>query len=210
METVTLKAEVRNEVGTRAAQAIRVTGRVPVVIYGHGEPPESASLCLHDVKVALAHGVRTLQLDLNGATRSYLIKEVQYDHMQIAPIHLDLARVDLSERVRVRVGIELRGVPTSVSAGGVLEQHMADMQVECLVAEIPDTLHPMVTDLGLGELLLVKDLVLPPGVIALATEDDRVASGRELIEAPPAEEAPEGEEAAAEPERIGRVRKEEG
>lgn len=210
METLTLKAESRTALGTRAARLLRAGGRLPAVIYGHGEPPETVSLARHDVEVALAHGARTLQVELAGNTRQYLIKDVQYDHLDHEPIHLDLTRVDVDERVTVRVGIELRGVPKGVSEGGVFDQHMADIEVECLVTEIPETLHPVVTGLGLGDSLLVKELEFSPGVAALADPEERVASVRALVEAAEPEPVEEAEEEAEEPERIGRVRKEEG
>lgn len=209
MENMTLKAESRTSLGTRAARALRDEGRLPAIIYGHGEPPEAVSLARHDVEVALGHGARTLQVKLGGEAKQYLIKDVQYDHLDHEPIHLDLTRVDINERVTVRVGIELRGVPNGVSEGGVLDQHMADIEVECLVAEIPDTLHPVVTDLGLEDSLLVKDLELPPGVESLADPDERVATVRALMAAAEPEPTEEVEEATEEPERIGRVRKEE-
>ncbi len=211
MEMMTLKGARRKAIGTRAARALRATGQVPAVIYGHGEPPEAVSLALHDVELALAHGARTLQVKLGRKAKQYLIKEVQYDYLDHTPIHLDLTRVDLDERVKVRVGIELRGVPRGVSDGGVLDQHMADLEIECLVSEIPETLHPLTVDLGLDDSLLVKDLELPPGVVALAGPQERVATVRALLEAAEPEAVEEAEETPAEtaqPELIGRVRKE--
>ena len=207
METMSLKSEQREARGTRKARALRKEGKLPVVIYGHGEPPESVSLSQHDVEVALKRGARTLHVDVRGEVKPYLIKDVQYDHFADTPVHLDLARVDLNERVQVRVGIELRGVPKGVAEGGVLDQSMGQIEIECLVTDIPDTLHPFVTHLALGESLYVKDLRLPPGVVALAEPDDRIATVRKLVEETAA--APvEGEEAAtAEPERIGRIKK---
>jgi large subunit ribosomal protein L25 len=211
MEIITLKSEPRQADGTRKARTLRKNGKLPVVIYGHGEPPESIALDQHEVEVALKHGARTLNVDIGGQAKPYLIKEVQYDHFAETPIHIDLARVDLNERVQVKVGIELRGTPKGVSEGGVLDQSMGQIEVECLVTDIPDTLHPLVTHLSLGESLLVRDLKLPPGVVALADPDDRIATVRKIVEAAPVAAAPvEGEEAAAaEPERIGRVKKEE-
>ncbi|MEK7730917.1 MAG: 50S ribosomal protein L25, partial [Planctomycetota bacterium] len=153
---MTIKAEPRETSGTRISRALRAAGRLPAVIYGHGEAPESVSLAHHEVEVALAHGARTLQVDLNGAVKPYLIKQVQYDHLGTNLIHLDLSRVDLHERVKVRVGIELRGVPKGIHEGGVLDQQMAQIEVECVVTEIPDTFHPLVTHLDLGDSLLVK------------------------------------------------------
>ncbi len=211
MEAASLKSEPRQAQGTRKARDLRKEGKLPVVIYGHGEAPESISLNQHDVEVALKHGARTLKVDLRGEAKPYLIKEVQYDHFAETPIHIDLARVDLNERVRVKVGIELRGVPKGVADGGVLDQSMGQIEIECLVTDIPDTLHPFVTHLALGESLLVKDLQLPPGVTAVAEPNERIATVRKILEAAPVAAVPaEGEEAAtAEPERIGRIKKEE-
>ncbi len=210
MDVTTLKAEARTERGTRTARKLRAGGRLPAIIYGHGEAPESASFSTHDVQVALAHGARTLRVELGGATTQYLIKEVQYDYLGDVPIHMDLARVSLDERVKVRVGIELRGVAKGVSDGGMIDQHMVELEVECLVTEIPNTLRPVVAELELGASLLVKDLELPPGVVALADPAERVVTVRVIAEQPEEAEA-EGEEGAggAEPERIGRVRKDE-
>lgn len=208
-ETITFKAEPRESLGTRASRALRETGRLPAVIYGHNEPVEAVSLEEHDVEGALAHGARTLDVTVGGRTQRCLIKEVQYDHLGIAPIHIDLTRVDVDERVRVAVGIELRGVPKGVSEGGVLDQNLAEVQVECLVSDIPETLRPIVTDLDIGDLLLVKDLPLPDGVVAVTDDEERVATVRALAVAEEPEVVEEGEEETAEPTRIGRVRKEE-
>jgi len=210
MGTMSLKSEQRQAQGTRKARALRKEGKLPVVIYGHGEPPESVSLDQHEVQIALKRGARTLKVDVRGEVKPYLIKEVQYDHFADTPVHLDLARVDLNERVHVKVGIELRGVPKGVAEGGVLDQSMGQIEIECLVTDIPDTLHPFVTQLALGESLHVKDLQLPPGVVALADPEDRIATVRKIVEAVVAPAPVEGEEAAtAEPERIGRIKKEE-
>ncbi|HNQ23129.1 MAG TPA: 50S ribosomal protein L25 [Phycisphaerae bacterium] len=210
MEMLTLKAEPRTPGGTRTARALREKGSLPAIIYGHHEPPEPVTLHEHEVEVAIGHGARTLQVELNGEVKQYLIKEVQYDHLGLAPIHIDLARVDMHERVRVKVAIELRGVPKGVAEGGILEQLLGEVEVECRVTDIPETLRPVVTDMELGHVLCVKDVQLPPGVVAVTPPEDRVAVVKALVEAPEAAApAVEGEAAAAEPERIGRVRPEE-
>ena len=210
MDIITVKSEPRTPGGSKTARSLRAQGRLPVIIYGHNEPPEAISLAQHDVEVALGHGARTLNVEVGGRVSPYLIKDVQYDYLAATPIHMDLARVDLSERVRVTVGIELRGIPKGVQEGGVIDQSMAEIEVECLVTDIPDTLRPVVTHLVLGDTLLVKDLPLPPGVKALAGPDERVATVRAMMEEPVAAPAPvEAEGAPLEPERIGRIRKEE-
>ncbi|MCH8966698.1 MAG: 50S ribosomal protein L25 [Planctomycetes bacterium] len=208
MEVETLKADTRPDAGTRSARKLRESGRIPAIIYGHGEAPQSVSLALHDVKVALAQGARTLRVSVAGSTEQFFIKAVQYDHLDMVPIHMDLARVSKDERVKVRVGIELRGIAKGISEGGILDQHLADIEVECGVMEIPGTFHPLVTELDIGDSLYVKDIELPSGVVAITGADERVATVRAAEkEAEPDEDAAETEEGEAEPERIGRVRK---
>jgi len=208
MEITKLTAEPRTDFGTRTTRALRKTGRIPVVIYGHNQPVETVSLVLEEVELALSQGARTLKIEMDGKTEQHLVKEVQYDHFGHSPIHLDLTRVALDERVQVRIGIDLRGVPKGISEGGSLDQHLSDLEIECLVTEIPETLHPLVTELGLEETLFVKDLELPPGVTVLTDPDERVATVRPLLaEAEEDMEAEDGE--AVQPEVIGRARKEE-
>ena len=92
------------------------------------------------------------------------------------------------------------------------DQSMGQIEVECVVTEIPDTLHPVVTHLGLGESLYVRDLQLPPGVTAAADPNERIATVRVLaaeVAVAPVVAAEEVEAAPAEPERIGRIRKDE-
>lgn len=213
MENVTLNGERRESTGTRLARALRKNGKLPAVIYGHGEAPEAIALDQRQVEVALRHGSRTLEVDVAGKKGQYLIKEVQYDHLNETPIHLDLTRVDLTEKVRVRIGIELKGTPKGVSDGGVLDQLMGDVEVECLVTQIPSTFHPLVTDLGLNDSLLVKDLELPAGVTALANPQDRIAMVKVLaIHADDEVEVEEDAESGdgQQPEIIGRKAKDEG
>ena len=210
MEKAKITAQPRTTRGTRVAKIQRAAGELPAIIYGHGQPPEAVTLHEHEVEVALAHGARTLEVELNGKTSQYLIKEVQYDHLGIAPIHIDLARVDIHEKVQVTVEIELRGVPKGLSEGGMLEQLLMELEIECAVSDIPNTLHPLINDLGLGDVLLVKDLELPPGVVALTNPEERVALVKAVAEEPEEEEAEAAEgESPEEPERIGRVREEE-
>ncbi len=208
---MTLKAEARNQIGTRAARAIRAAGRLPAIIYGHGEGVQTVTLEHHEVAVALHHGAHTLHIEFAGKSQQCLIKDVQYDHMGTTPVHMDLTRVDLDERVKVTVGIELRGTPKGATHGGLLDLHMSAIELECRVTDIPEVVRPIVTELEVGDSLMIKDLDLPEGVVATGEPNERIVT----IHAPvtdtddDAEATEESEASEVEPERIGRVRKDE-
>ena len=206
MERMVLKADRRTVVGTKHARRERQTGRLLAIIYGHDEEPEPISLDVHDALHELQHGARVLNLDLNGKQGQYLIKDVQYDHLGTHPIHVDLMRVDLTEKVQVKVGVELRGVPAGIAEGGVLDHPTTEIEVECLVTQIPETLAVNVRHLQIGEALLAKDLELAPGVTLLTDPEERIAAVRVLAEEVSAEEV---KEETDQPEVIGREKEEE-
>lgn len=207
MKVPTLKAKRRTELGTRNTRRLRTQGSLPGIVYGHGETPVAISVSTHDLLVHLHHGVRMLDVVMGSRKTHCLIKEVQYDHLDKEPIHIDLTRVDLKERVTVNVAVVLRGTPKGAEEGGVVEQLLSELEIECQVTEIPETLHVNIAELGVGDALLVKDIELPSGAKAMNDAEDRVAIIRVPTEAAEPEEAPE-EEGSAEPERIGRVAEE--
>ena len=136
METQVLKAEMRAAEGTKSARRLRDTGRLPGIIYGHGEKPECFSVDAHELNLELQHGHRLLKLDLAGKTDSFLIKAVQYNHLGTDPVHLDLMRVDLTEMVEVQVAIELIGTPKGATGGNVLDTPITHLQIELLAARV--------------------------------------------------------------------------
>jgi len=195
----TMKATKRTQQGTHAARRLRKEGKVPGVMYGHGEGTQAVSLHKHEVELALLHGERLLEVDVEGQIQNALIKEVQYDTFGKEILHIDLTRVDLDERVKLTVVIHLAGEPIGTKDGGVLQQVESEVEIECPVRSIPDEIRHVVTDMKLDDRLYMKDLKLPEGATLLSEADALIASVSELAE----EEAPvEGEE-LTEPEVIG-------
>ncbi len=212
MATGALKSEKRESGGRSVNRRLRRNGMIPAVIYGHGQANETVAISLHDLEQAIHRMEHVIRLD-GVDNEQYLIKDVQYDHLQKTPIHIDLLRVDPNEKVQVNVAIELRGTPKGAAEGGTLVQVMADLEIECLIGKIPDVLRPSVAGLAIGDSLHVRDLQLPEGVEALADPDETIATcraprGTEAEEVAVVAEGEEGAE-AKEPERIGRVAKEE-
>jgi len=197
-----LKATKREALGTRKVRPLREQGQIPAVVYGHGQATEPITLQKHEVELAVLHGERLLEVEINGALENCLFKEIQYDTFGQEILHVDLARVSLDERVEVTVRIELRGTPAGVADGGVLRQVAAEVQVECLVTSIPEEIRVLVNDLKIDDAVHMRDLPLPEGVKLLDDPDAMVCSvtvvAEEEVEEAEAEEAP-----AAEPEVIG-------
>jgi len=209
MEISTIQGEVRQPGGRHANERLRRRGLVPAVIYGHKQPPQTVALSLHDTVLALSHMTRIIRLKINGREEQYLIKDVQYDHLHKTPIHVDLMRVDVSERVRVRVPVELRGTPKGALEGGTLVQVLAELEIECRPLEIPEVLKARVDHLGLNETLHVREIAVPPEIKVHHAPDDIVA-----VVHPPrgttteAAAVAEGEEGPAEPEVISKGKEE--
>jgi large subunit ribosomal protein L25 len=211
VQSVQLDVKTRSEKGSRANKRLRDAGFVPGVVYGHKEAVIPVTLPGREVKHHIAHGAHLFNLNLDGKSETVLVKDVQYNHLGSDVIHVDFTRVDLNERVRVTVGLELKGTPKGEADGGVLTQVIAELEVECLVTEIPEVIRHNVAEMALNDVLHISDLKVPDGVRILQDPELIVATVREVIEEAPAVAA-EGAEAAAgaEPEVIGRKAAEEG
>lgn len=208
MQFTKVRAEKREARGSRAAQRLRRAGKLPAVIYGHGETPENVALSSHDLAGLLQHGQHLVELDLDGRPRQVLIKDVQFDHMASTPVHVDFVRVDMNERVTVTVPLEFKGTPVGTNEGGLFETSLADLEVECAVTDIPESIRVSVADLKLGDALHVRDLQLPPNMTAATPAETIVCVVR--AKAAEAEAAGAEEGAEQQPEIISRREKEEG
>jgi large subunit ribosomal protein L25 len=203
-----LKANKRETFGTRKLKPLRKQGQIPGIVYGHGQPPLPVALSLHDVGVALAHGERLLELDVEGKIQNVLVKEVQYDPMGQEILHVDLARVDLDERVKVTVPIVLRGTPAGAAEGGVLHQVTAQATIECTVRSIPEDLRMSVAEMKIGDVLQMKNLTLPEDAKLVSDAETIVATVSIVKEEVVAPAAAAVEAAVAEPEVIGEKKEE--
>jgi large subunit ribosomal protein L25 len=205
VEMSVLKAETR-ATGSKTAGNLRKQGLMPVVIYGHKQEPVSIAVNQKAFMTGLKQGLRLFDVEMNGKADKFLLKDVQYDHLGISVLHADLMRVDLSEKVQVAVALEFKGTAKGMADGGIVDQHMAQIEVECVVTNIPDSIVVSIKELGVGESIHAKDIKLAEGV-KLVTDGEALVVSCHVVaeEAAPAaaEEAPTG------PEVIGRKEKEE-
>jgi large subunit ribosomal protein L25 len=193
--------------GTRAARRLRKRGQVPAIIYGHKQAPVPIAVSRETVWEMIKKSTHLAELNVNGATETVLVREVQWDHLGKEIIHLDFARVSADESIETEVRLEARGVAPGVAEGGMLEVIVHTLRVTCRANAIPDAIRVDVNGLHLDEEVHVKDLVLPEGVTVDA-DPDLLLIHVVSRAAPPPEPAPAEAEAPAQPEVIKPERKE--
>jgi large subunit ribosomal protein L25 len=216
MQETTVVVEERSETGKNANRRLRSTGRIPAVVYGAGKPPVPISIderTMHELlKGGNDNAIFLLQLGESGKSRHAMIRELRIDPIQRKIEHIDFQRVLLTEKIRVRVHIELVGTPEGVkNEGGVLDFQTRELELECLPKDIPGHLGIDVSELRIGQHVEAREVALPAGVTLVSDGHQVVASVAhsrvEIEAAPPAEGLVEA--APTEPEVIGRGKKEE-
>jgi large subunit ribosomal protein L25 len=217
-QKVAISAQKRAPAGKGAARQLRLQGKVPAVIYGHGREPESLTLSAAELEKALtgiAAESTVIDLSVDGAPLKTLIREIQRHPVKSRIIHVDFYEIHAGEKISLSIPVVLEGVPDGVrNAGGVLDQVLREVEIEVDPADIPDRIVLDVTNLGILKSLHVRDLkveraviltdgdatvctVVPPRAEEVATP----AAGEvavepaepELIRKPKAEEEGEGE-----------------
>jgi large subunit ribosomal protein L25 len=196
----TLQVEKRDYTGKRRNHRLRLEGKLPGIIYGHGEEPVSVIVPADQLRSTLRHGHKVVDL-AGAASGQALLQHVQWDTFHQHLLHVDLLRVDASERVTVEVPLLLRGEAPGEKEGGIVVHVTHYVEIETSPIEIPEALHVNINHLNLHQSLTLADIIdLPPGA-TLVTDPETVAVQCE-------EPAPELEEelgaGVVEPEVIGR------
>jgi large subunit ribosomal protein L25 len=208
MEAI-LHAEPRSETGKGPAHRLRATGRVPAVLYGAGADPTPihvSALDLLHVFHAMGQASVLVDLKLDGQEYLTIAREIQRDLIHNRFIHVDFMAVRRDEKITVNIELHETGESAGVKAGGVVEHHLREVEVECLPANVPQRIEFDITNLQIGSSVRVGDLIPPEGVEFLTDADTMVLAvvepavmDTELDLAVAGEEAPEeAVEAAAE------------
>jgi large subunit ribosomal protein L25 len=206
-EVVVLETAKREGRGSHKAFHLRKQGRVPAVVYGHKVATESITVDGEALLHAVMHKARVVDLKLGSDVQKALISELQWDHLGKELLHADFKRVDVTERIAITVPLELKGIAPGVTGGGVLEQPLHQLHVECLAIAIPESIRVNIATLQIGNAIHVRELTLPEGVKVLDDAEAIVVQVKApLVEAEKPAAAPTE---TAEPEVIGRKAAEE-
>jgi large subunit ribosomal protein L25 len=215
MERVKLVVKERSETGSRAAGRLRKQGLIPGVLYGAGKPGMAVAIEAHALREAMStdagrHAV--LDVVLEGRKRGHVavIHELQLDSVKHVITHVDLREIHLNESIETKVGIHLDGTAVGVKAGGVLDIVTHEVAVRGLPGDIPEHLAVDIEDVGVGQVVRVKDLSVPDGLTVLDDPEQtlfHIAPPRGAEAEAEAELVPA---AAAEPGLVGKAGEEEG
>ncbi|WP_420034066.1 50S ribosomal protein L25/general stress protein Ctc [Streptomyces sp. cg28] len=196
MSEVKLAAETRSEFGKGAARRIRRENKVPGVVYGHGGDPIHITLPGHELLLALRTPNVLLSLDIDGKNELAIPKAVQRDPLKGFLEHVDLLLVKRGEKVTVELPIVVEG---ELAPGANLLEHVLNtLAVETEATHIPESVTISVAGLDAGDSVIAKDVELPKGTTLAVDEDAVVLQVLTAQAEEPAEDAAEGEEAAAE------------
>jgi large subunit ribosomal protein L25 len=217
METFTVEGKVREGRGKGAARRTRLTGMVPAILYGSRK--DSISLAVNAKQVArilrseTGHNtIFSVQVE-GGKEEKAMLKDWQVDPASGALLHVDLLRIAMDVRMRVRVPVHTFGEPQGVKMqGGVFEMVTREVELECLPGDIPEEFKMDVSEMLIGKQLRASDLPIDPNKIKLLTDPQRVIAHVVMLkkeEEPTAEAAVATEAAPAEPEVIKKGKKEE-
>jgi large subunit ribosomal protein L25 len=208
---ITVRAQQREGRGKNDARRVRASGLVPLTIYGGEGEALSAVAPLRELAAILRsdaghNSIFTLEVEGVGAS------EVMFSDRQIDPVrgrlvHADLKRLVRGQKIEVTVPLHLIGEPIGVrEEQGVLEQVLRDIEIRCQPRNIPDSIDIDVSNLGVHDVLHVSDIPVDENVEILNEPESVIATVSITREEPV--EATAGEEAPAEPEVIGKGKKE--
>lgn len=192
--------------GKSGAREIRKEGNIPAVLYGKGTDPISLVINPSELKQALSTeaGENTL-LEIRvkegdaDIPKLSLLRDIQYDYLTNKPIHLDFQALDMKQKITVDVPVNIEGRAKGVKEGGILEEILREISVQCLPTNIPNSFTVDITELEVGDSIHINILEIEEGVEILHDLEDPIvtvlAPKVEVVETEE-EEGEEGEEGA--------------
>jgi large subunit ribosomal protein L25 len=174
MAVISIKGEKRESLGKGGARKARAIGRIPAVMYGHGETPVALSVDNREFVTSMrAHKGSNpiLAVKLDGGEFTALVRDVQYDPLTHGILHLDFQHISLTEKVDIKVPVHCTGTPLGVKdGGGILEIIIRELEVRCLPTTIPSSIDIDVSALNIGDSVHASDVKVAD--VEILTESD--------------------------------------
>lgn len=211
---IVVRATQREGRGKNDSRRARRAGQVPVTIYGGGGEAVAALAPLSELAAILRsdtgrNTIFTVNIE-GGEATEVMFADRQIDPVRSRLVHADFKRLVKGEKIEATVPLRLVGEPFGVrEEAGVLEQIIREVEIRCEPRDIPEHIDVDVTNLGVHDVLHVSDIPTSEGVEILAAPDTVIATVGVVKEEPVAAAAPLEGETPAEPEVIGKGKKEE-
>ena len=163
-------AEFRDTQGKGASRRLRVTGKVPAILYGGGQNPRALVLDQQKLLTMIDNEKfysSIVQLKVANETQEAIVKDVQMHPARNVVVHLDLQRVLENEKLRIRLPIHFRNASVSPGVktqGGIVSHLMNDVEVVCLPKDLPEFLEVDMVDMNLNDIKYLADIAVPEGV----------------------------------------------
>lgn len=182
MDEVSLVAEVGRVKGSSEARRLRLAGKVPGVLYGHGIDPIDVAVGSRELRTALTSdsGLNALiSLDVGGKNHLAMARQLQRHPVRRSIDHVDFVVVRRDEVVSVEVPIHLIGEALEVErADGMVEQSLHSLVVQAKPGDIPNAIEVDISELTIGEAIRVEDLELPTGATTEVDPEEVVVAGQ--------------------------------
>ncbi len=169
METFELEAQPRNDQGKGASRRLRRTGMAPAIIYGAGQDPRMIALdhdkLVHHLELEAFYS-HILTIKVADTVEQVILKDLQRHPAKPFITHADFQRIDEKSKLRTHVPLHYMNEATcpGVKAGGIVNHHLADVEVDCLPKDLPEFIEVDLAALDVGQSVLLSELKLPAGV----------------------------------------------
>lgn len=183
MDNISLKAQMRAKTGAGYGRQLRTEGKIPAVIYGKGSDNLLVQMNVKELKGALHSGKgRNALFEINfegskaAGKTTVMLRDLQVDPLKGNLLHADFYQVAMGEKIHAQAPVHLVGEASGVKAGGLLQQQIREIAIECLPGDIPEAINLDVSGLEVGHSLTVKDVTVSPNIKILAEEQGVIVS----------------------------------
>jgi len=169
MQQKQMNIELRSKTGKGISRQLRSADMVPGVVYGKGMDPMAVSIKYRELRDAMAGegGQNNLITLVGGGSLDQsmaIIADLQKDALKGTYKHVDLHRINMSEKLRVTVPVVLKGTAIGVKEGGLLDLAHHELHIECLPGNIPDQIQIDISELKIAHSIHVNEITVPEGV----------------------------------------------
>ncbi|MDD2732842.1 MAG: 50S ribosomal protein L25 [Desulfuromonadaceae bacterium] len=172
MQQKQMNIDLRTKTGTGVSRRLRIADMIPGVVYGKGLDPIAVSIKNRDLQEAIsgAGGQNNLITLIGGGSLDQsiaIVADIQRDPIKRTFKHVDLHRINPNEKLRITVPVVLTGTAIGVKEGGLLDLAHHELHIECLPANIPDSITIDVSNLKIAHSIHVSEIPLPEGIVLL-------------------------------------------